>query len=137
MAGLGAARHGRAGRGKAEHTEYGRSNKIKEKKMHEKLREGVIGIGEKALEWLEEYFEGKDLPEDKMQKALRTIQLSVKVSHMEQIGEQTKRSQAIRIFSFIPEDRRAEYIAVTNPEAKPYLLSKPKEADKKHIGAGQ
>lgn len=95
--------------------------------MHEKFRENVISVGEKGLGWLKEYFEGAELPTDKLDKAMKILQLSVKTPHIMQLDEQVKRSQAIRLLNFIPKEHRSDYIALTNPEAKPFLLSKPEK----------
>ncbi len=93
--------------------------------MHKEFRNRVVKLGEKYLEWLEEYAEGQDLPNDKIEKAMKILQLSVKTSHIMQINENSRRSQSIRLIPYIPVENRDKYIALTNPEAKPFLLSKP------------
>ena len=99
--------------------------------MENQFRDRVVKLGEKGLEIMEEYFDGKRSGTDKVKDAGKIIGFAVKISHMNQLKTATDRSQAIRLLQFIPKEQRANYIALTNPEAKPFLLSKPEPKGKK------
>ena len=91
------------------------------------FREGVIKIANKALNGMNEYFDGKRPGTDKVDEFSKMIREGVKVSNRDQVDAQVRRSQAVRLLSFIPKENQASYISLTNPEAKPFLLSKPKK----------
>lgn len=100
----------------------------------QKFREDLVGLGADTVNKVKGYFSGKELSKDMLQTVTRVMGYAVKVSHMNQHAEIQKRSQAIRLLSFIPPDRRGEYIALTNPEARPFLLDRP-ENDTEAAGA--
>jgi len=96
-----------------------------------KFREEVINTAEKAMGWINDYFTGKMADDGKISKAIKMVQFGVKMTHLNQIRVQGDKSLAIRLLKFLPEDKRKDYIAVTNPEAKPFLLDKPSKKKKK------
>lgn len=93
--------------------------------MGNDFRQSVLNLGIKGANIIDEYFEGKRAGTDKVSEATFMIREAVKVSNRDQVDIQVKRSQAIRLLHFIPENRRKDYIALTNPEAKPFLLNRP------------
>ena len=93
----------------------------------EDFRGNVLGLASRAVTIMDDYFEGRRPGTDKIKEASAMIREGVKVSNRDQMDTQVKRSQAIRLISFIPKERRNEYIAITNPEAKPFLLGRPKK----------
>jgi len=93
----------------------------------EDFRNGIINIAGKGLDIMNEYFDGKRTGTDKIDEASKMIREGVKISNRDQVDAQVKRSQAIRLLHFIPNENRANYIAITNPEAKPFLLPKPRK----------
>ena len=97
---------------------------IMENKM-ENFRDDILLLAGKAVKIMEEYFDGERQGTDKIKEAARMITEGVKVSNRDQVDSQVKRSQAVRLLSYIPKEKRADYIALTNPEAKPFLLGKP------------
>jgi len=119
------ARRGKARQGEAERGMAINLHHNKESEMEDQFRESVVKLASKSLGVMEDYMDGKTSGSDKIRHAGSNIALGVKVSHMDQIGEQVKRSQALRLLNHIPKERRAEYIGITNPEAKPFLLAKP------------
>lgn len=86
------------------------------------FRQGVLDVAGKGLEIVEKVFDGGEVNKDLLDKAATMIREGVKVSNRDQMDMQVKRSQAIRLISFIPAEKRGEYIAQTNPETKPFLL---------------
>lgn len=95
----------------------------------EGLREKIIGLGGKAAEIMEGYFDGKVQGTDRVKEASKMISQAIKVEHINQIKTQTDRSFALRLLQYLPKDgpARESYIKMTNPELKPLLLSKPKK----------
>lgn len=93
----------------------------------EDFRQGVLGLANKSVDIMGQYLEGSIEKADKIKEVSMMIREGVKVSNRDQVDNQVKRSQAIRLLSFIPKDRRDEYIAFTNPETKPFLLPKPEK----------
>ena len=92
----------------------------------EKFREKIVKTADKALGWVNEYLEDKVNDLNKINNAIKVVQLGVKMEHMNQLKEQNKKSLAIRLLKFLPDkETRMEYIKLTNPEIKPLLLKKP------------
>jgi len=89
------------------------------------FRNRIIGIGEKSLDIMEEFFDGKRHGTDKVKEASQMIREGVKISNRNQVDVQVQRSQAIRLIPYIPKEKREKYIQFTNPETKPFLLAKP------------
>lgn len=89
------------------------------------FREGVLTIPDKGLSIMTEYLDGTRAGTDMVNEASKMIREGVKVSNRDQVDLQVKRSQAIRLLGYIPKGNRSEYIALTNPEARPFLLDKP------------
>lgn len=91
------------------------------------FRMKVIGLGERSVEIMTRFLNGEEGENNKIMHASSMIREAVKVSNRNQLDAQVRRSHAIRLITFIPKEKREEYIALTNPEAKPYLLlGKPK-----------
>lgn len=93
----------------------------------DKFRNGVMELASKGVDIMDSYFDGEVTDSQKIKMASKVITEGVKVSNRDQVDAQVRRSQAIRLVSFIPKENRAEYIALTNPEAKPFLLDRPKK----------
>ena len=89
------------------------------------FREGVLNLGQMAVDGLTEYFEGKRQGTDKVKEFSSTLREAVKVSNRDQMNDQVKRSQAIKLISYIPKEKRDRYIIATNPETAPFLLDSP------------
>ena len=89
------------------------------------IRESVLNLGVKGAIIIDEYFEGKRKGTDKIAEASAMIREAVKISNRDQVNTQVKRSQDIKLISYIPKEMRDAYISQTNPEAKPFLLSRP------------
>jgi len=92
------------------------------------FRQRVIDIGNKSLDILNEFFDGQRHGTDKVKEASQMIRHGVTVSNRNQMDAQVRRSQAIRLIPYIPKDQRKKYISITSPEAKPFLLSRPKKS---------
>lgn len=90
------------------------------------FREKIIGLGGKSAEIMEEYFNGKRQGTDMVREASKMISQAIKVEHINQIKTQTDRSFALRLLQYLPKEgkSRERYIAITNPELKPLLLTK-------------
>lgn len=98
------------------------------------FRNGVLGLADEGLKIMTDYFQHVDtehVDKGKVEKAMCMIREGVKVSNRDQLDEQVKRSQAVTLLHHMPEKRRAAYIALTNPEAKPFLLDMPEEPGKR------
>ena len=95
----------------------------------EDFRAKMMGIGHKALQIMDDYFDGKatDDPE-RIKHAVRMIGASLKVEHMNQVQDISRKSQALRLIKYLPNDEtlRQTYIVLTNPETRPLLLDRPK-----------
>ena len=91
--------------------------------MQKDFRVEILKVASKGMKIMNEYFDGKNT--DKVKEASRMISEGIKISNRNQVDEQVRRSQAVRLLAYIPKEQRANYIALTNPEAKPFLLSKP------------
>lgn len=94
----------------------------------EAFRDSVLNLGIKGASIIDEYFEGRRKGTEKIKEASAMIREAVKISNRDQVNEQVKRSQALKLISFIPKEKRDEYIALTNPDAKPFLLARPEKA---------
>jgi len=95
--------------------------------VNKEFRDGILNRAKKALNCIDEYFEGKDIDDQKIRNAIRMVQFGVKIEHMNQIKDHNDKSLAIRLLKFLPDkDTRMEYIKLTNPEVKPLLINKPK-----------
>jgi len=93
----------------------------------DKLKEGIVKVGNIALEVIEKYFGGDDQDEGKVKVANRVVGHSLKVMHMSQVATLTNRSQALRLLKYLPNDEtRKEYIKLTQPDTQPLLLDRPK-----------
>jgi DNA-directed RNA polymerase alpha subunit len=93
----------------------------------EDFREHILNLSEKAVRIMDEYFDGKRAGTEKVQEASAMIREGVKISNRDQVDAQVKRSQALKLISFVPAERRDEYISITNPDVKPFLLARPKK----------
>jgi hypothetical protein len=94
----------------------------------ENFRTRILGIADSALDTMQGYLGGSEaFDDDRVRMAASMIREGVKVSNRDQVDAQVRRSQALKLVSYIPENQRAEYIALSNPEAKPFLLGKPKK----------
>ena len=89
------------------------------------FREEVLDLAGQGVRIMKEYFEGKRAGTDKVGEASAMIREGVKVSNRDQVNEQVRRSQAIRLLPYIPKEKRDSYVAFTNPETKPFLLDSP------------
>lgn len=96
----------------------------------EEFRSDVLSLAGKAINIMNEYFDGNRHGTDKVQEASSMIREGVKISNRDQVDSQVKRSQAIRLMHFIPKERQADYIKFTNPEAAPFLLDSPSKGKK-------
>jgi hypothetical protein len=91
----------------------------------EEFRDGVLTLASKSLKIMNEYFDGKRKGTDLVQEASFMVREGVKVSNRDQMNEQVKKSQIIRLMTFIPKENRADYIAMSSPEVRPFMLSRP------------
>ena len=99
--------------------------------MKEEFREKVVTTADKAMGWINDYFEGKSADENKINKAIKMVQFGVKMVHMDQIKEQGNKSLALRLIRFLPENVKQDYIKMTNPEVTPLLLGSQPSGSKK------
>ena len=101
--------------------------------QNNQFREKVQKVGDKALNVIDEYFDGKRDSAEKVSEAMKMVQSSIKIEHMNQIKGHLDRSLALRLIKFLPEDNetRNEYIRITNPEIQHLLLAKPKVTNKR------
>lgn len=91
------------------------------------FRTKVLEIAGTALNTMQAYLDGvQTQDEERVRMAASMIREGVKVSNRNQVDSQVRRSQALKLVSYIPENQRGEYIALSNPEARPFLLPKPK-----------
>lgn len=92
------------------------------------LKDRIIASSVKAMEAVDDYLAGNTDDREKAMTAFRILSQGVKVMQMMQVRMLTERSQALRLVKFLPNDEaRAKYIALTNPQAAPLLLDKPKK----------
>jgi len=94
------------------------------------FRDGVLNLGQKSLDIMNEYFEGNRHGTDKVKEASVVLREAVKVSNRDQVDAQVKRSQAIRLIPYMSKDQQREYIKFTNPETAPFLLDSPGKKNK-------
>ncbi len=93
------------------------------------FREKVTELGEKGLQIIEEYFDGKRNGTDMIREASKMVSQAVKIEHMNQIQKNTDRSFALRLLPYLPKDKeiREKYIELTNPQIKGLLESRPQK----------
>jgi hypothetical protein len=93
------------------------------------FREKVTELGEKGLQIIEEYFDGKRHGTDLVREASKMVSQAVKIEHMNQIQKNADRSFAIRLLPFLPKDKeiREKYIEMTNPQIKGLLETRPQK----------
>ena len=91
------------------------------------FRKNVMRIANKAVGIMDEYFEGGRGGKEMVVEAMQMVREGVKVSNGDQTDRRVKTSQALKLISYIPKENREAYIALTNPEIKPFLLPRPKE----------
>jgi len=90
------------------------------------LREGILRTTLKAVNIMNEYFEGKLPGSPLVKEASKMIGYGLKVEHMNQLRIQNDRSVALRLIKFLPKDiDRQEYIRLTQPQVAK-LMPKPK-----------
>lgn len=94
------------------------------------FRERVTRLGDKGLQIIEEYFDGKRQGTDMVREASKMVTQAVKIEHMNQIRKNFDRSFALRLLPYLSKNDkvREQYIMITNPEIKPLLLSSSKLA---------
>jgi len=97
-------------------------------KVEERLKERVLETTDKALDIVDRYMKDKGGEEDpKVTMAFKLLNQGIKILHMNQVKTLTERSQALRLLKWLPDDAaREEYIKITNPQAVPLLLKRPK-----------
>lgn len=94
--------------------------------MNTTLREGIQATGAKCLDTIDQYIKGDIGGSDKITVAMRMVNMSLKVEHMNQIKSNSDRSFALRLLPFLPKDvDRDEYVRITQPQLQPLLLGKP------------
>ena len=93
------------------------------------FREKVTELGEKGLQIIEEYFDGKRQGTDMVREASKMVSQAVKIEHMNQIQKNMDRSFALRLLPYLPKDKeiRDKYIELTNPQLKGLLESRPQK----------
>lgn len=92
----------------------------------ERLRGRILDTTDSAMDVVDECMRGGEVDE-RTSMAFRLVNQGVKILHMNQMRLFTERSQALRLLKYLPdEESRAEYIRISNPQAAPLLLSRPK-----------
>jgi hypothetical protein len=93
------------------------------------FREKVTALGEKSLEIIEQYLDGKKAGGDLVREASKMISQAVKVEHMNQIQKNMDRSFALRLIPYLPKEKEVidKYIEMTNPQVRGLLESRPKK----------
>ena len=100
---------------------------IKTQTQQEELKGRILASGTKAMDIVDAYLIGEVKDDSRVPLAQKLMVQVVKVLHMDQVKTLTERSQALRLLQFLPDDRaRREYIKLTNPQAAPLLLARPK-----------
>ena len=91
------------------------------------FRDRMTAMGDKALTIMDDFLNGTGGDATKIKYAAMMITGALKVEHMNQVRDHTRKSLALRLIKFLPNDPdiRDKYIALTNPETKPLLLSRP------------
>ena len=74
--------------------------------MNNSLRNGIISLGEKALNICNEFFDGKREGTDKVKEASKMISNAIKVEHMNQILDQSNKSLALRLLKHLPDNEK-------------------------------
>jgi hypothetical protein len=82
----------------------------------------ILGLGEKAVTIMEEYFDGKRTGTDKVKEASSVLREAVKVRNRDKMDQQVTRSQAISLAKIIPKETRDKFLGMMIPEVKPFLL---------------
>jgi len=101
------------------------------KKKKEDFRSNVKLLGDKAVDIMQDYFDGKrkdNNAADMIRVVSTTIGQAIKIEHMDQIKAQNEISSAIRICHLLPKDQklRNNYIKSMIPGIKPLLMARPK-----------
>lgn len=91
------------------------------------FQKGVMDLSNKAVDVMGKYLDGHVMEGKLVQYAERMISAGIKLSVRDQLDEQARRQQALKLVSLVPPDQRQEYIAQTFPTVKPFLLSRPAE----------
>jgi len=97
-----------------------------ENQENDQLREGILRTTLKAVNIMDNYFNGKLPGSSLVKEASKMIGYGLKVEHMNQLRIQNDRSVALRLIKFLPKDiDRQEYIRLTQPQVAK-LMPKPK-----------
>lgn len=95
--------------------------------IEDKVKDRIINVADSGIEAIESYFKGEEINPEKVSIAFKLINQATKVMHMNQVRKLTERSQALRLLPWLKNDKaRDEYIRITNPEAAPLLLDRPR-----------
>ncbi len=95
--------------------------------MNEKFRSKVGNLAEKGIRIIDSFFDDNVVDEKRLQAAIKTMTLGVKVEHMNQLKAHGDKSLALRLMNYLPKDdeTRRRYLQMTNPEVIK-LLPRPK-----------
>ena len=97
------------------------------KSVEEQLKGGVLATAGRALNVMDSYLDGKEDDTTKIFISQKLLTHGIKILHMNQVKVLTNRSQALRLIKYLPDDEtRQKYISITNPQAAPLLLQRPK-----------
>ncbi|MGO9018269.1 MAG: hypothetical protein ACLQVJ_07950 [Syntrophobacteraceae bacterium] len=101
------------------------------------FRKGIIALSNKALDVMEKYLGGQVLDGKLVQYAERMISAGIKFSIRDQLDEQAKRQQALKLVTLVPPEQRQAYISQTFPSVKPFLLSRPATRTQEESSTGE
>ena len=95
--------------------------------IEDKVKDRIVNVADSGIDAIESYFKGDEVNPEKVSIAFKLINQATKVMHMNQVRKLTERSQALRLLPWLKDDKaRNEYIKLTNPQAAPLLLGRPK-----------
>ncbi|UCC41432.1 MAG: hypothetical protein JSV96_08440 [Candidatus Aminicenantes bacterium] len=92
------------------------------------LRDEIIILGEKAVGVIGSYFDENEKDGVKVDRAIRILDKSTKILHMNQIKDLREKSYMLQLVRFLPDEKvKKQYITMMNPQIGNLLLEgKPK-----------
>lgn len=92
------------------------------------LKTEIIALGEKAVNVIGRYFDENEKDGVKVDRAIRILDKSTRILHMNQVKDLREKSYMLQLLRFLPDENiKRQYITMMNPQISGLLLdNKPK-----------
>lgn len=96
------------------------------------LRDEIVTLGEKAVGVIGNYFDNNEKDGQRVDRAIRILDKSTKILHMNQLKDLREKSYALQLIKFLPDEKvKRKYISITNPQIGNLLLEGKPTVNKK------